>query len=85
MFYITCWFSVLTVGSMLTFVLMTLFLVVYIFYDMVVSLICWYAICSMLYYVSKMCLNIYISCLNMSHWILHVHKLSIVGRLATLK
>ena len=42
------------------------FLVVYVFYDIVVSLICLYAICGMLYYVSKVLfiyLYIYISVL----------------------
>ena len=48
-------------------------------------LVCLYAICDMLYYVSiKKNLELYI-CFIISHWILHVHKLSIVGRLATLK
>ena len=47
-------------------------------------LVCLYAICDMLYYVSIFFLVLYI-CFTMSQLILHVHKLTISGRLATLK
>ena len=78
--YISCWFYVnfCSYDS----------LVIYVFYDIyiVVSLSCLYAICGMLYYVSKFLIFLlYRSCLHLSHWVLLVHKLSIVGRLVTLK